>query len=260
MKLRYSEKPTVRQAIDTQATLHLPGACAPSNTRSEEKINTVCLQASTRERTRGVGTFAEGKKRVIGLATAAMLSGMSLVLGPAVTANADTPNGPDASEVAAAQRPREIQGFFTIVNYGSGLCLEPAGDGLGEPILQQPCAKDSKERPAQVWGLSRATVTGNTTRYQLFNRRTNMCMDVRDGVNANGTVVQRWSCDLHHRSKRWETVTLIPDLYFKVVSEIGSRCLDVRGGSLQAGAQIQIHGCTPGVTNTAQIFAFQPAP
>ena len=34
----------------------------------------------------------------------------------------------------------------TIVNHGSGLCLEPNGSGWGEPILQQPC---DPMRPAQ---------------------------------------------------------------------------------------------------------------
>src|SRR5262249_41169009 len=35
----------------------------------------------------------------------------------------------------AVAAPRAI---FSIVNYGSGLCLEPNGSGLGEPVLQQP--------------------------------------------------------------------------------------------------------------------------
>jgi Ricin-type beta-trefoil lectin domain-like len=136
---------------------------------------------------------------------------------------------------------------FMIVNSGSGLCLEPNGNGLGEPILQQPC---DNTRMTQRWVLSPAT----TTRYQIANKGYPTCMDVRNGVNADRTVVQQWACDLHVRSMRWQPSTLVPDRFFKFVSEIGSRCLDVAGGSLQPGAQIQIYRCTQSNTNTAQIW------
>lgn len=152
--------------------------------------------------------------------------------------------------VAVSQPAQAVPSSFTIVNYGSGLCLQPSGTDLGSPIVQMPC--DSTNL-AQRWFLSRAT----TTRYLIVNVRTNMCMDVRDGENANGTIVQRWSCNLRVPSMRWQLSTIIPDLYFKIISEIGSKCLDVRFGSLEPGALIQIYKCTTGTTNTAQIFAIQ---
>jgi Ricin-type beta-trefoil lectin domain-like len=192
---------------------------------------------------------AHATTHLLALATAAVLFGTSLALAPAATANAQMLSAAAASNAVAAQTPQAFPANFSIVNYGSGLCLEPLGSGWGEPILQQPC--DSM-RPMQRWLLSRATAT----RSLLVNQATGLCMDVRDGVNANRTVVQLWSCDLHTRSMRWG-ITLTPDLYFKVVSEIGSRCLDVAAGSLQPGAQIQIYDCTRDVTNTAQIFALQ---
>jgi len=68
---------------------------------------------------------------------------------------------------------------FMIVNYGSGLCLEPSGSGLGDPILQQPC---DSNRPAQIWGASGATAT----QYLISNKvHATHCLDVRDGVNAD---------------------------------------------------------------------------
>lgn len=48
---------------------------------------------------------------------------------------------------AAAAQPAT----FMIVNYGSGLCLEPNGSGLGAPILQQPC---DSTRMTQRWVAS----------------------------------------------------------------------------------------------------------
>jgi hypothetical protein len=137
--------------------------------------------------------------------------------------------------------------IFSIVNSGSGLCLEPNGSGLGAPILQQPC--DNTHR-AQHWVLSPTT----PSQYQIANKGFPTCMDVRDGRNADRTVVQQWSCDIQARSMRWQPSTLVPDRFFKFVSAIGSRCLDVAGGSLQPGAQIQIYRCTQANTNTAQIW------
>jgi ricin-type beta-trefoil lectin protein len=141
-------------------------------------------------------------------------------------------------------------GTRTIRNYGSGLCLEPAGSGWGEPILQQHCNGSLTQR----WTRISATATHDL----ILNVGTRNCLDVRDGVNADRTVVQQWGCR-NVPSMRWRTSTLIPDLYFKIISAIGSRCLDVAGGSLQPGAQLQIYACTSGTSNTAQIFEVQHA-
>jgi hypothetical protein len=147
---------------------------------------------------------------------------------------------------AAAAQPAT----FMIVNYGSGLCLEPNGSGLGAPILQQPC---DSTRVTQRWVASPATAT----QYQIANKGYPTCLDVRNGVNADRTVVQQWTCDIQARSMRWQLSTLVPDRFFKFISAIGSRCLDVAGGSLQPGAQIQIYRCTTSNTNTAQIWETQ---
>jgi len=136
---------------------------------------------------------------------------------------------------------------FNIVNSGSGLCLEPAAAGLGEPILQQPC---DSSRMAQRWVRSPVTVTYA----HIALRNASRCMDVRNGVDADRTVVQQWSCSMQARSMRWQLSTLVPNRFFKFISAVGSRCLDVAGGSLEPGARIQIYRCTPGNTNTAQIF------
>ena len=86
-----------------------------------------------------------------------------------------------------------------------------------------------------------------------------MCLDVRDGVDANRTVVQQWGCR-NVPSMRWRFSPLIHD-YFKVISWIGDdkgdKCLDVAGGSLEPGARIQIYNCTGGTANTAQIWKIQ---
>jgi hypothetical protein len=97
---------------------------------------------------------------------------------------------------AAAAQPAT----FMIVNYGSGLCLEPNGSGLGAPILQQPC---DSTRLTQRWVASPATAT----QYQIANKGYPTCLDVRNAVNADRTVVQQWTCDIQARSMRWQLST-----------------------------------------------------
>jgi Ricin-type beta-trefoil lectin domain len=144
----------------------------------------------------------------------------------------------------AAQPP---DGFIEIVNSGSGLCLQRNGDGWGEPIVPQRCDGS----PAQRWIASDATATHYLIASPLPN---NLCLDVRDGVDADRTVVQQWDCDKMARSMRWQFSPLVPFRFFKLTSETGSRCLDVAGGSLEPGAPIQIFRCTEDNTNTAQIW------
>jgi Ricin-type beta-trefoil lectin domain-like len=151
-------------------------------------------------------------------------------------------------------RPASAQpGTFIIVNFGSGLCLEPNGSGLGAPILQQPC---DSTRMTQRWEASPATAT----QYLIVNKGFQTCLDVRNGVNADRTIVQQWSCDIQAHSMRWQLFTLVPDHFFKFISAIGSRCLDVADGSLQPGARIQIYRCTQSNTNTAQIWETRAIP
>jgi hypothetical protein len=94
----------------------------------------------------------------------------------------------------------------------------------------------------------------------IFIKNTSTCLDVRNGVNADRTVVQLWDCDLQARSMRWQFFTLVPDRFFKLISAVGSRCLDVAEGSLQPGAKIQIYRCTQSNTNTAQIWETRAIP
>ena len=84
-------------------------------------------------------------------------------------------------------------------------------------------------------------------------------MDVRDGVNADRTVVQQWTCNIQARSMRWQPSTGL-DCFFKFISAIGIAVSGRRRVSLQPGAQIQIYRCTQANTNTAQIWELRAIP
>jgi hypothetical protein len=155
----------------------------------------------------------------------------------------------------AAQAP---DGFIEIVNSGSGKCLQRNGIGWGEPIVQQDCDGSL----AQRWIAEDAFDSGTALYYTVASplAEANLCLDVRDGIDADRTVVQQWSCDKMAPSMRWQFSTLVPFQYFKLTSNTGSRCLDVAGGSLEPGAPVQLFRCTEDNSNTAQIWETRPAP
>jgi hypothetical protein len=143
-------------------------------------------------------------------------------------------------------------GYYQIVNAGSGKCAEAnrfAGAGNGVVVLQATCDRDA----SQMW---KPNITSNG-RYLLENRAApGVCLDVEDGVDADRTRVQEWSCT-GGLSMQW-IITTDPFGQHQLISGLnGHRCLDVAGASLQDGARIQIYHCT-GFGNLAQVWNLVP--
>jgi ricin-type beta-trefoil lectin protein len=137
--------------------------------------------------------------------------------------------------------------YHPIVNFGSGKCagLHPSEYfNNGASVVLQTC----NGQPEQQWAVD---PLGNDY-YRLVNGRSGKCMDVRDGVNANGTQVQQWECT-DTRGMNWHVAFMPATVPTRVQSMIGGRCLDVRNGSVQDGAIIQIYRCTD--NNSAQAWS-----
>ncbi|WP_223146352.1 RICIN domain-containing protein [Streptomyces apricus] len=153
--------------------------------------------------------------------------------------------------MAAGAPAQAAGGYYTFTNFGSGMCagLDPAHFfDNGARVVQQPC----NGQPEQNW----APVAVGDDHHQWVNQRSGKCMDVTDGVNADGTPVQQWDCT-RTNGMYWKVTGGIPaPVPTSVVSRIGGRCLDVAGGSTTAGARIQIYHCT--VPNAAQAWTVRP--
>ena len=135
---------------------------------------------------------------------------------------------------------------FQIRNYGSGLCLRPF-PFWDLPIQQQPCtgAMDQK------WGFDWVT----TTHALIVSREDeSMCLAVKNGNSADRTSLVLEPCLITNR-QLWRP-TVVPWGY-TLVSKISSKCVDIAGGSLQAGAYAWLYHCTD--WNTAQVFSLSPA-
>jgi len=162
-----------------------------------------------------------------------------------------------------------------LINVGSRKCFAPTPEdhymGDGRPIQQRICNSNSNEQyyifqplgyvlfnegpPWYCPGCIHLGASG----YFIKNKRTNLCVDVRDGAKTDWSVVQQWSCrDKNARSMVWYSVP--GDFYrvgitgrsFKLKNFNSELCLDVRSGSSGEFAQLQQYHCTS--NNPAQNF------
>jgi Ricin-type beta-trefoil lectin domain-like len=191
------------------------------------------------------------KPRRLIFALAGLMAAAGTVLGAAVPAAAVSSDAP-------------LYWDGPIVNYGSGMCLEPipGDDGIlgvnGLPIQQSWC--DSSV-PQQQW---HAELIGHTTFngipsgiFLIVNDQTGMCLDDRDGRTSDWSPVQQWTCTTASTTMQWMMGTgdgngYNPLVNMRAVRNGGSACLDVAYGSGEAGAALQLYHCTAG--NPAQKF------
>jgi len=145
-------------------------------------------------------------------------------------------------------------GSFTLVNYGSGKCIEVVPDSNGNyftngNVIQQRTCDGS---PAQRWYISTLRIEGLLADH-LVNRFTNQCMDVKDGNQADRAVVQQWTCNADGTSMAWIPGPSSLDPAARSFTNWRSgKCIDIPGGSGQDFAKLQQYRCTD--PNTAQSF------
>ncbi|MGW1057973.1 RICIN domain-containing protein [Micromonospora rubida] len=153
--------------------------------------------------------------------------------------------GSTAVALAPAQ-PASAATFYTIQNFGSGKCIQPPpanSTDIGVQLVQMTCNGSA----AQRW----APISLGGGQYRFLNQSTGGCLDAH-GPNANKTPVDTWACNSISNEK-WQVTPAIPNsVPARIVSAIGSRCLDVAGGSPADGAPIQIYACTD--DNPAQVW------
>jgi len=68
-----------------------------------------------------------------------------------------------------------------------------------------------------------------------------LCMDVEGGSEADGALVQQYTCN-GSAAQRWKVTSVGNDVY-ELVSQASGKCLDVNGGSDASGAAVQQYTC-----------------
>lgn len=174
-----------------------------------------------------------------------------------------------AVAVVATAQPAHAAGPAPIVNYNSGLCLQPVSFGGsiyddGVPIWQVPCNGSLEQNWTKVFlsdghkdcpwwfPIGRCGFDPVLHVYYLVNQLTGKCMDVTDARGDNRAPIQQWQCNNGGSEKWWlppsdgAIGTFVPFQNFRT-----GKCLDVPGGAVQS-SNIQQYSCT--ANNGAQLF------
>jgi hypothetical protein len=155
-----------------------------------------------------------------------------------------------------------------IVNYGSGMCLVPVPGPDGNlgfnnlPIQQTWCDSSVPEQQWHFVLIGSTYLDGAKSGiWHVVNQQTGMCLDDRDGRTADRSPVQQYTCNDSSTTMQWVLSGTLRDnidgfdplINMRALQNSGAhQCLDVAGGSGEAGAALQLYHCTAG--NWAQHF------
>ncbi|MFC4534534.1 pectate lyase [Sphaerisporangium dianthi] len=122
-------------------------------------------------------------------------------------------------------------GSYTLVNAGSGLCLDAPGSSDGTQLVQSSCNGGGN----QVW-----TLTSSGGGVTLRAGSTGKCAGVKDASTSAGKAVQLESCS-GASSQTWQLTESGSD--YRVVNANGGKCLNVKDSSTSSGALVQQNSC-----------------
>ncbi|WP_189780178.1 RICIN domain-containing protein, partial [Streptomyces tauricus] len=155
------------------------------------------------------------------------------------------PPAPRAGQLAAALPT----GWATVVNAGSGKCVDARAAGTADGTAVQQYACNSSQ--AQQWQL-RDTGDG---RVRVDNRAdATKSWDVADVSAADGAAVQLWTYG-GGTNQQWQPVADAGGTTYHFVNRNSGKCLDVPSASTADGVQLQQWTCNG---SAAQSFRVDP--
>ncbi|MGN9816815.1 RICIN domain-containing protein [Streptomyces sp. SD11] len=173
-----------------------------------------------------------------------LLCALALVAS-AGSAVAAAPPAPRAGQAAAALPT----GWATVVNAGSGKCVDARAAGTADGTAVQQYACNSSQ--AQQWQL-RDTGDG---RVRVDNRAdATKSWDVADVSAADGAAVQLWTYG-GGTNQQWQPVADAGGTTYHFVNRNSGKCLDVPSASTADGVQLQQWTCNG---SAAQSFRVDP--
>lgn len=121
---------------------------------------------------------------------------VSILSAAAVSMAALVAQGGGVAQAAAAVgQPAVASNSGTIVNLGSGLCLQPVPDAFqnitdsGVRIAQKDCDSSVAE---QKWQSLQVGTSGGQPIYYLINQLSNKCLDVTDSNTDDRAPIQQY--------------------------------------------------------------------
>ncbi|KAJ8075972.1 hypothetical protein PM082_021604 [Marasmius tenuissimus] len=131
-------------------------------------------------------------------------------------------------------------------NAGRRGCISALTNTAGAPAVIWDCNLDLSE---QDWSYTPSGASNSGAQpLKVFG---NKCLDVKDGVNVDGTKLQLWDCVDQSPNQLWISVT---DGTFQWAGT--NKCVDITDSNINNGNQLQIWTCDS--RNTNQVWSSDP--
>ncbi|KAJ6463477.1 ricin B lectin domain-containing protein [Mycena sanguinolenta] len=146
---------------------------------------------------------------------------------------------------SAGQIQSRNPSFFSAGIQG---CITAAENTDGEPVVIHNC--NTEDTSVSDWTATFA-IRGDTSPspIQIYG---NKCIDVTNGVNADGTLLQIWTCS-GGPNQQW-----VNRLDGSFQWSGTNKCIDLTNGALTDGTQLQLWTCSTGDSN--QVWSNAPDP
>ncbi|KAG7087996.1 hypothetical protein E1B28_012035 [Marasmius oreades] len=113
-------------------------------------------------------------------------------------------------------------------------CITASSDADGAPVVVQDCDTDLTKQDWDFTGFN----SQNSPPQPLKIFDDDKCLDVKDGINADGTKLQVWTCISGSTNQLWISVT---DFTFQWAGT--NKCIDLTDGNINNGNQLQLWTC-----------------
>ncbi|KAJ7065646.1 ricin B lectin domain-containing protein [Mycena amicta] len=137
---------------------------------------------------------------------------------------------------ATAQLAGQTVRFSSVLTGGidgtTGDCLTASKNADGAAVVIQPCGNNATQLNSWV----SPNGVGVAGPLKIFGDK---CLDVVNGVNADGTKLQIWTCATGNTNQMW-----VPGGQEIPIAWSGKgKCIDLTGGNTTAGNQFQVWTC-----------------
>ncbi|KAG7086155.1 hypothetical protein E1B28_002115 [Marasmius oreades] len=129
-------------------------------------------------------------------------------------------------------------------------CISATANEDGSPVIIHDCNTEDSSKHA--WDLSLfSKENAGPQQIKIFKDLMEKCLDVKDGIVADGTKLQVWTCGDGNPNQQWISVN---DFTFRLSGT--TKCVDLTDGNITDGNQLQIWECDS--QNTNQKFIGEP--
>ncbi|KAK1235957.1 hypothetical protein PQX77_000802 [Marasmius sp. AFHP31] len=143
-------------------------------------------------------------------------------------------------------------------------CVAASSKNTGAPVIYHDCLTGDASN--YDWDIQDFPVDPTPQQVKLFgtdlasrnacNKCSIQCLDVKDGLNADGTKLQLWTCTSGNTNQLWSHTSSLGTWQWAGTN----KCIDLTDGLKTDGNPIQIWTCDSSGTNRNQMFPGRTVP